>query len=117
MNKILKIIIILFLAALVSCENDDILTDDEFLVIVDSEGDVACGLPVIRFLDQAENVREKTSLETLTYNAHNLDNNLNVTGTTLLIKFKETVPEDFRACNTLGISFPWITITDARLKN
>jgi hypothetical protein len=117
MGKILKIIIMLFIGALISCENDDILADDEFLVIVDSESDLACSLPVIRFLDKAEKVKEKTSLETLTYNAHNLDDNLNVTGTMLLIKFKETVPEDFRACNTLGIGYPWITIVNARRTN
>jgi hypothetical protein len=116
-GKILKIIIMLFLGALISCENDDILAHDEFLVIVDSESDLACSLPVIRFLDKVEKVKEKTSLETLTYNAHNLDSNLNITGTRLLVKFTETASEDFRVCNTLGIGYPWITIIEARLQN
>jgi hypothetical protein len=117
MVQIFKIVVLIFVATLISCENNDILVDDEFLVIVDSERDLACGLPVIRFLDKTEKVRKLTSLETLTYNAYNLESSLSVTGTILLVKFTETAPENYRVCSTLGIAYPWITIVSAKLKN
>lgn len=117
MRKTFKIISILFFSILVSCENDDIGSADEFLVIVESEGDISCGLPVIQFLDNFEKVKAKTSFETLTYNAYKLDDSLKIPGKKLIIKFILTAPEDLRACNTLGIMFPWITITEARSQN
>lgn len=114
MRKILKIIGILFFSIVVSCQSDDTHPEDEFLVIVTDGGDISCSLPVIQFLDNFEKVKAKTSLETLTYNAYKLDDSLNIPGKKLIIRFILTPPEDHRACNTLGIFFPWITITEAR---
>lgn len=100
-----------------SCESENALYNNEFTVIVEDTADLACGLPVIRFLDKTSPVRKKTSLETLTYSAYELDDSLNIVGTKLIVEFTEVSPENSRVCNTLGVSYPGITIVNARLAN
>jgi hypothetical protein len=117
MNVVLRTIIVIAIGILVSCERNEINVNDEFLVIVEEEKDIACGLPVLKFLDRAENVKEKTSYETLTYIAHQLDSSFNKKGTELIIKFNRTIPEDLVPCNALGIWYPGITVLEARLSN
>ena len=117
MNKILLTVVLSSFFTLISCDNNDIFADDEFRVIIEDEKDIACSLPVITFLDNLEKVKEKTSLETLTYNAYQLDTSLNTKGTELIIRFTPTVPDDLKACNTLGIGYSWITVLEARLAN
>ena len=100
-----------------SCEDEDALANNEFTVIVESTADLACALPVIRFLDKGAEVKKRTKLETLTYNAYHLDNTLNVTGEKLIVEFEDVKDEDLRVCNTLGIGIPGISIIKARLRN
>jgi hypothetical protein len=112
----MKLRVVLFFGTflLLSCGNDEILPGNEFTVIVENTSDLACALPVIRFLDKEIEVKKKTKLETLTYNAYHLNNSLNVNGRKLIIEFTLVANEDMRACNTLGIGFPGISITNAR---
>lgn len=116
MSRTAKILILSFLVLVfISCENKDVLPDNKFTVIVENESDIACSLPVIRFLDDLEKVKEKTSLQTLTYVAYRLDNTLNVSRAKLTIEFTKVEPEDLRACNTLGIAFPGVAIVTAQI--
>ena len=89
----------------------------EFRVIVESTSDISCSLPIIRFLDKEAEVKAQTGLETLTYNAYHLDNSLNVVGNSILVEFTEVRDEDLLACLAIGISYPGIAITNARLAN
>jgi len=100
-----------------SCEKEDVLAGNEFTVVVESKADLACSLPVIRFLDREDEVRKKTKLETLTYNAYHLESSLNVVGEELIIEFTELADEDMRVCNTLGITIPGLSIISARQAN
>ena len=112
-----RIIFLLGLFIAFSCEDESVLADNEFPVVVESTADLACALPVIRFLDKEAEVKERTKLETLTYNAYHLDNSLNVTGAKLTVEFAEVQDEDLRACNTLGIGIPGLSILNGRLHN
>lgn len=116
-NMKIRLLFLIGLLATFSCENEDTFADNEFIVIVESTADLACALPVIRFLEKGEEVKKRTKLETLTYNAYHLDNSLNVTGEKLIIEFGEVRDEDLRACNTLGIGILGISILKARLTN
>ena len=62
-----RIIFLLGLFIAFSCEDESVLADNEFTVVVESTADLACALPVIRFLDKEAEVKERTKLETLTY--------------------------------------------------
>lgn len=116
MSKRVKILILSVLAfILISCENEKILPDIKFTVIVESESDLACSLPVIHFLDEPEKVKGITTLGTLTYVAYHLDNALNVAGTKLTIEITKVTDEDLQVCNTLGIAFPGVAIVTAQL--
>lgn len=116
MNKILLTFTLLSLFTLVSCDNDNIVAaEDEFRVIIEDEKDIACSLPVITFLDKKDRVKEKTNSETLTYIAFQFDTNLNTKGAELIIKFTPTAANDLKLCNTLGTSYPSITVLEARL--
>ena len=113
----IRLLFLIGLFATFSCENEDMLAGNEFIVVVESNADLACALPVNRFLDKGDEVKKRTKLETLTYNAYHLDNSLNVIGEELTIEFGEVKDEDLRACNTLGIGIPGISILKARLTN
>ena len=112
--KYLAIIGILFSF---SCQEDLDPRIKEFSVIIEQTSDSSCGLPVIRFLEREDEVRAKTKKESLTYNAFNLEESLNVVGKELIIEFGEIQEKDFRPCNTLGISYPAISILKARSKD
>jgi hypothetical protein len=109
-TKLTFLLLILFAS---SCDKEG-MPFKEFIVIVEATADVSCGLPVIRFLGKEAEVRQRTNLEALTYNAYSLDNSLNTAGILLYIEFTELSDQDFRACNTLGITYPGIKITSAR---
>ena len=117
MNRSGLVVAGLLIGVVLSCDDDSMSGSNEFTVIVESTSDMACFLPIIRFTNKFEKVREKTSLETLVYNAYQLDNSLNVVGAQLIIEFEDVAPEDFRACNTLYIGYPGITIINARRAN
>jgi hypothetical protein len=108
-----KFLLIFILAS--SCEKEEPILGNEFRVVVESTSDLACYLPVIRFLDKEAQVKEQTNLETLTYNAISLDKALNVVGNTLIIEFTQVADTDLRVCNTLGIPIPKVSIVNARL--
>jgi hypothetical protein len=112
-----RIVILLGLLITFSCEDENTLADNEFTVIIESTADLACALPVIRFLNKGAEVKQRTKLETLTYNAYNLDKSLNVSGEKLIIEFEEVQDEDLRVCNTLGIGIPGISIIKAQRKD
>ena len=107
----------LFISLFLSCESQNDASENEFTVIVESKSDFACGLPLIRFLENQSRVQERTQLETMTYNVYHLDNSLNIVGTKLIIEFQEVASEDMQACNTMGIMYPAISIVKARLDN
>lgn len=106
---------LLFLFLFGSCETEEPIATDEFRVVVESTSDLACGLPVIRFLDKAAELRSITNLETLTFNAYNLEAPLNELGAFLIIEVTQANDVDFRICNTLGVPLPGLTIEKARL--
>jgi hypothetical protein len=112
-----KLVFFLGLFILYSCDNEDTLADNEFLVVIENTADIACSLPVIHFLQKEEQVKKKTSIETLTYNAYHLDNSLNVVGTKLIIEFTRISTQDIHVCNTLGTGYPGISIVRARPAN
>ena len=116
MNKCTTLLII-FMGTVFSCENESINNNDEFLAFVESEKDISCGLPVVRLLDKLDRVQIITGAKGSSFNAYLLDNKFKVVGTELIIRFKKTDDKDLRACNTLGLMYPCITILDARLKN
>jgi hypothetical protein len=109
------VIMLFILFFIFSCKNDEILVSNEFTVIVESTADFTCYLPVIRFLDNEDEVKKRTGMETLTYNAYHLDSSLNVVGNTLTIDFTQVTDEDIRVCNTFGIPIPGIVIISERL--
>ena len=111
-----QIIIFALLFILSSCD-DSADTIEEFTVVVENTADVACSLPLIRFKDSMLKVKRKTSVESLVYTAYHLDASLNVEGAELIIEFNDVLPEDYRACNTLGIWYPSIAIVRARKFN
>ena len=117
MNKSGLVVFGLLISVVLSCDDDSMSGSNEFTVIVESTSDMACYLPIIHFTNKFENVRSKTSYETLVYNAYHLDNSLNVVGAQLIIEFEDVAPEDFRACNTLYIGYPGIAIINARRAN
>ena len=112
-----RIVFLLGLFIAFSCEDEAVIADKEFTVVVESTADLACALPVIRFLDKAPDVKKSTKLETLTYNAYHLDDSLDAIGNTLIIEFTGVQDEELRACNTFGIAIPAVSIVKARLTN
>lgn len=112
-----RIVFLLGLFVAFSCEDEAVIADNEFTVVVESTADLACALPVIRFLDKEPDVKKRTKLETLTYNAYHLDDSLNANGNKLIIEFTEVQDEESRVCNTHGIAIPKISIVKARLTN
>ena len=111
----LRITFLLVFIILSACEKEEPIIGSEFRVVVESTADLACRLPVIRFLDKETEVKERTNLETLTYTAVNLDNTLNVVGNNLIIEFRKVKDEELRICNTFGIMIPGVSIVNARL--
>jgi hypothetical protein len=89
-----------------SCQEDLDPREKEFEVVIEQTSDMSCGLPVIRFLDREDEVKEKTQRESLVYNAFNLEESLNEVGKELIIEFEEVQEKDFRICNHYGISYP-----------
>jgi hypothetical protein len=112
--RIRTIFLLIFLIAS-SCEKEEPIIKNEFRVVVEDTRDLACYLPVIRFLDKEDQVKKQTDLETLTYSAINLDNSFNITGNILIIEFRKVKDEELRICNTLGIPFPGVFIVNTRL--
>ena len=110
-------IIIGLLFILLSCDDSETNTVEEFTVVVESTADLACALPLVRFKDSMLKVKGKTSVESLVYTAYQLDPSLNVQGAELIIEFKDVLPEDLRVCNTLGIFYPSIAIVTATKVN
>lgn len=100
-----------------SCEKEEPTIRNEFRVVVESTSDLACYLPVIRFLDKETEVKERTKLETLTYNAVSLDETLNKVGNLLIIEFTQVENKDLRICNTFGIPIPPVFIVNARISD
>ncbi|WP_057938310.1 hypothetical protein [Algoriphagus resistens] len=109
-----RITLLLLLFWAVSCEKEDMI-DKGFKIVVENNSDISCGLPVIRFLNKEAEVKALTDLKTLTYNAYHLDNSLNAVGNTLIVEFTQVMEEDLRACLAIGISYPGISIINARL--
>jgi hypothetical protein len=112
--RIRTIFLLIFLIAS-SCEKEEPIIKNEFRVVVEDTRDLACYLPVIRFLDKEAQVKQRTNLETLTYNALKLENALNVAGNILIIEFNQVADPDIRVCNTFGIPIPGVSIVKARL--
>lgn len=104
----------LLLVLLSSCDKEDMI-NNEFRVVVESTSDISCSLPVIRFLDREAEVKSLTNSQTLTYNAYHLDPSLNILGNSLLVEFTQIVEEDLRPCLDIGISYPGISIQNARI--
>ncbi|MFT7204815.1 MAG: hypothetical protein ACI8YP_003306 [Algoriphagus sp.] len=100
---------------LLACEKEEPTIRNEFRVVVESTSDLACYLPVIRFLEKDARVKEQTDLDTLTYNAVSLDEALNKVGNLLIIEFRKLKYEELRICNTFGIPIPGVLIVNARL--
>jgi hypothetical protein len=111
----LRITFLLVFIILSACEKEEPIIASEFRVVVEGTADLACRLPVIRFLDKEAEVKEQTNLETLTYTAVNLDNTLNVAGNILIIEFTKVKDEELRVCNHFGINIPGVSIVKARL--
>jgi hypothetical protein len=111
----LRITFLLVFIILSACEKEEPIIGSEFRVVVEGTSDLACSLPVIRFLDNEAEVNERTNLETLTYNAINLDNSLNVVGNTLIIEFRKVKDEELRVCNHFRINISGVSIVKARL--
>ncbi len=109
-----NIIIVLLLILSISCRDEEITPEEEFAVIIVSTSDFACRLPLIQFLEKEEKVKEKTSYESVVFNAYRLDNSLNEIGKKLIIRFDALGAKDFRVCNTMGINYPGIAIVSAR---
>lgn len=100
-----------------SCQEDLDPREREFAVVIEQTSDISCGLPVIRFLDREDEVKEKTLKKSLIYNAVNLEESLNVVGKELIIEFEEVQEKDFRPCLAIGIPYPGISIVKARSIN
>lgn len=98
----------------ISCRDEQVIPNNEFTVIVENTNDPACHLPLIRFLEKENQVKKRTSYESLVYNAYFLDNNLNIVGKKLIIEFKDVDLKDLRVCNTMWIGYPGIAIVSAR---
>ncbi len=107
------ILLIILIGVLNSCE-ENAFDGEEFTVVVESQGDISCGLPVVRFVEKPDKVRAKTSMENLEYNVYNLSPNLVTTGNRLKIRFITTSEKDLRPCKAIGIWYPPITIITAR---
>lgn len=116
MNRITLSLLAALLIMVSGCEYHDIY-GEEFLVIVESQGDMACGLPVVRFVQPSDRLETKTSSKSLHYHVMGLDSELNVPGNEVLVRFHMTPPEDMTPCLAIGIWYPRISILEARVAN
>ena len=112
MKTYATLFLLLLLAS--SCYKDEMINNG-FRVVVENKADISCRLPVIRFLNKEAEVKRRTKLESLTYNAYQLDNSLNIVGDTLIVEFTQVMDEDLRPCLAFGISYPGIAIVNARI--
>jgi hypothetical protein len=76
--------------------------------------DIACGKPVLDFSEDSVRMRMITSLDNNIYSVINLPAGLIIQDKKLYVSVTTLKPEEEFACNTLGIIFPHVKITDAK---
>lgn len=100
-----------------SCEKNDENKDNSFDAEVLGKN-TDCGIFAVRFTDKTDQVRaiaETTSSENI-YIAANLPVELQVAGLEIIVNIRKPNTSEVGICTTLGISYPWIYVTNARLK-
>jgi hypothetical protein len=117
--KRLAIFATLVLAALGCDDSESTLnSDEEFTVVVVNSNDfTTCGLPLVNFTDKLDQIQDLTSSESTTFNAFQLREEFRVEGLKLRIKVRRTRDDELLPCRAWGISFPWVTVLDARIAN
>lgn len=79
--------------------------------------DIACHLPVLDFTEDSVRIRNITSLNTLEFSVINLPNEYIIKDKQLYVMVSLLKPEEEFACNTFGIVYPHVKVTDVKNRN
>ncbi len=115
----MKLLTILVLAILfISCDKNEEEAIANLFEVTTVGIDIDCKLILIDFRESELDRLEKiTNLKTLKYQAFNLDKNkYNEDGQMLTITVRKTADSELFPCTTLGPSYPWVTVLEAKLK-
>jgi hypothetical protein len=104
---------LMFAVFFVGCENHD-FGEGRATVIVEETADIACGLPVIRFLTAPDGSAPADFSGSEVFTAFNLESSLIVEGAELIITFDEVPAEKLQPCLAVGTWYQSIWITSAR---
>ena len=113
------ILTILTLVAL-GCDDSESTSnsDGEFTVtVVNSNDFTTCGLPLISFTEKLNEIRQLSDSDVTIFNAFMLKEEFRIEGLKLKIKVRKTRDDELLPCLTMGISWPWVTVLEARIAN
>ena len=119
MKRFLRLRLLLPLSlSTLSCQPDDDAlalqaSAQEFEVETLGQG-LDCGLPLIEFKDQLEQVEKITGSSWGRFYAYNLPPEL-WQGKILKVKIRKTQDKEFGICTAMGPAYPWVTIVSARV--
>jgi len=115
-----SVILAILTLVVLGCDDDNstLNSDEEFTVtVVNSNDFTACGLPLINFTEKLDKIRDLTDREESTFNAFLLKEEFRIDGLKLKIKVRKTRDDELLLSFTMGISWPWVTVLNARIVN
>jgi hypothetical protein len=110
-------IVLTILMTYLSCEKNNSAKDYPFEAeILGKNSD--CGVFAIKFSDKLEKVKEIAETSNLqnVYIAKNLPDELQTAGLVIVLNIRKPNASELTECTALGPGYPWIFVTNAKLK-
>jgi len=100
-----------------SCEKNNNVNNYQFEAEVLGQNS-DCGLFAIKFTDNLDKVMAiaETSVSGDIYIARNLPDDLQIQGQMIILNIRKPKASELTPCTALGPSYPWIYVTNAKLK-
>jgi hypothetical protein len=117
MKTLFAFLILTLVFTYFSCENNN--KDTEYTFEAEVQGrNFDCGLFAIKFYNDLEKVKQIAgpSIPDNIYIAKNLPEDLQTSGLTIILNIRKPMDTEVGICTARGPSYPWIVVTNARLK-
>jgi hypothetical protein len=117
MKPLIIFVALTILMTYLSCEKKNSPQDYPFEAqVLGKNSD--CGIFAIKFSDKLTQVRAiaETSSSTDVYIAKNLPDDLQSAGLVIILNVRKPEASELGVCTALGPSYPWIYVTNAKLK-
>jgi hypothetical protein len=117
MKPVTLFIIMAVVSAYFSCEKNSNINDYQFEAEVLGRN-TDCGLFAIKFTGNLNKVMaiSESSVSQDIYIAKNLSPELQIQGQTILLNIRKPSSSELSVCTDLGPGYPWIYVTNAKLK-